>query len=213
MPLPQVQSVLPQSSAQATPFPKTSATSMPGPDTWEHVQRLRILTPASSTAPLGDIVLPIGYNHAMVIWEATDTGAVGLATPMFLQVARNGGAIDTGLHYTWVTNNVSCTDGGVTATLLSGNAAGRDPFWQAGATTSGTTGTDWMSNGIIWIYYYPESRQSRAFWDYLSVDTARINRASGSGYHNATPGPLTKLNFSSGFLFATGTTFDLFVAK
>jgi hypothetical protein len=128
-----------------------------------------------------------------------------------MQVAVQGGAIDTGNQYAWVDFNVSNNPIGSGSFGETGGAG-----WGCGVTTGGGTGAQWWSRGHIYLDFYSASDFAAvgAHWDMLQINAGVAIRRIGAGYYSANVGPLTKVHcFATNGSFAAGTTFDLLVSK
>src|SRR5690348_14180457 len=85
---------------------------------WVHWQRY-VVGPGgagdTSSNPGGDLPMPSGFNHAMVVVsKAIDTSSSTNAAFAGMQIAINGGALDIGSNYVWTDKDVFTTTGGTT---------------------------------------------------------------------------------------------------
>ena len=161
----------------------------------------------TSSNPGGDIPLPPGYNHAMVIWRAQDTSVQTVASFGGLQIAVQGGAIDAGNNYNWSDED---SQGNPVSDLASNGGINQAAF-DAIVTTGGGTGANWWSKGTITLPFYADPIAPTAHWQLSQINASNPIQHIGAGYYNGT-GPVTKLHFFSGINnLAAGTTFDLLV--
>jgi hypothetical protein len=204
MPLPRLTPVPPQSQPQQTPLPMAFGGVLPPALTWVRVSQYVVNPAALDTTPGGNISIPPGYNHAMIIWLAKDTSANTTGSFGGLQLACKNGAIDTGNNYNW-SEMVSA------GTPASGVGAAAI---NAIVTAGGAGGANNWNRGTIVFPFYSQPGVNVT----LTFDTGQANpgqpiRRSGFGEYFGVTGPLTKLHFfATAGLLAAGTTFDLHCA-
>lgn len=208
-PLPRMSQIPPQPEPQQAPLPVLGFTPSVGFPVWQRVSRYVFNAPGASTSAGGDIALPPQYTHAMIIWRASDTSANNAANFGLMQVAKVGGAIDTGANYAWTDWRVDSAGGTVVGAVPPGGTN-----FGAFVTTGGGTGPQWSSRGAIYLDFYSAADLELAIrWHLVQINGGVVVHRTGAGYHSGTVGPTTKVRFSAGVsLLAAGTTFDLFVS-
>jgi len=205
--LPSFQTVPPQPQAQQAQ-PRLTGTPPPPFPGWVRVSRT-VISPASATTAPGDILVPSGYAHAMILWIARDTS--GNATGSFggMQMGCNGAPVDTAAHYNWT----EVLAGVATAPVNGGIAGGLnlDPIVTAGG---GSAAGSWNRGTIMIPFYSVVGVNVTCHWQIAHTNPGAPFTRMGTGEFFGTPGPLTTIRFISGAAnFAVGTSFDLLVCQ
>ena len=170
----------------------------------------------TSSNPGGDLPMPSGFNHAMVVVSnAVDTTNNVSGQFGGMQIAINGGSLVTSASYIWSDFNVSNTTGGTATSAVSGSPNGQDIAWSSFVLTGGGVGL-WPSSSVIWLPGYVNSSvHQTAMWDILQVNSSTVLRRMGGGYGGFPGfgvGNITTLHFFARTgTMAAGTTFDLYV--
>src|SRR5262249_8998583 len=200
-----------QTGAEGADGPRTAQPGPPSAVVWKFIQRYQILNPSVDTTSLGDIVMPPNGLHAMIVWRARDTSANAVGSFGGMQVAVQGGAIDTAAHYNW-------SEGSTTTAVVSAGGANNvvnvSPIVTSGGGDGSAASNLAFNSGAIEFPFYSISGINVTFnWRVGQSNPGNQISRFGTGIYWFASGPITKVHFFSGAgNFASGTSFDLFIA-
>jgi hypothetical protein len=149
----------------------------------------------SSTFPSGfssvQIPIPSGFGHAKFFWRAIDTASGTNAQFVNMQVATQGGLIDSAAHYNWAYTS--------SAGIGIGNNASQIP---AGISTAAGLSPDVAAGEITIPFYSAIDMKIQILWQSGQSNFGDQRSHSGSAIAWGVPnGPLTAVRF----FIATGT--------